>query len=142
MDNDIRRLFAAVATAIGHDLKVGKFDDRLSLQKGCYILNSWGYGPFFKFNMYIHGPYSSSLADEYYRIGDITFTETDVPADRVEDLSHIFEKGLPYAEAYATLMMIRNNSPGASYDGIIKRANELKPHLKEEIEEASASLLV
>jgi len=142
MGNNVRKLFAAVAAAIGHDLNIEKFDDRLSLQKGCYILNSWGYGPDYKFNMYIHGPYSSSLADEYYKIGDITFTETDIPADAVENLHKIFDKGLQYVEAYATLLMIRDNSPNAPSDGIVKRANELKPHLKKEIEEASASLLV
>lgn len=141
MNNDVRRLFAAVATAIGRDLKIDVFDDRLSLQKGCYILNAWGYGPSFKFNMYVHGPYSSSLADQYYKIGDITFRETNIPEKAIRDLHDVFSKGLPYVESYATLMMIRDNSPNATYEGIIKRALELKPHLKKQIEEASASLL-
>ena len=141
MGIDVRRLLSAVATAVGRDLRIKDFEDRLSLQKGVYILNSWGYGPTFRFNMYVHGPYSSTLADEYYRIGDIEVGETNMPEAAIQDLSNIFTKGLGYTEAYATLLMIRNNSPNATYDAIIKRALELKPHLKKEIKEASSSLL-
>ena len=132
---------AAVATAVGHDLKIDKFKDRLAIQKGCYILNSWGVGPMYKFNMYIHGPYSTSLAADYYRVGDINFRDTDVSEDKIEGLRSIFDKGLDYAEAYATVLLIKDTNPTASYDRIYKRALELKPHLSKEVEEASASIL-
>jgi len=141
IDNDIRRLFATVAVAAGHDLDMKEFDDRLTLQKGCYILNSWGYGPKFRYDMYIHGPYSTSLADEYYKIGNIDIGGVDIKSDAIDDLKTIFGKGLHYAEAYATLMMIRDNSPNATYDSMVRRAIDLKPDLKDEIVEASVSLL-
>lgn len=66
MKGETLDLFKAVAAACGHDLKVNEFDDRLTLQRGCYILNSWGFGPFYYFDMYMRGPYSSNLAEEYY----------------------------------------------------------------------------
>lgn len=142
MYDDSRKLLAAVSKAVGHGLNVNDFDDRLTMQKGCYILNSWGFGPMYRFSLYIRGPYSSELADDYYSLGNDVGEITDVPDEAVERLSEIFGKGLGYAEAYATVLLVKNNSPGASYDSIHRRALELKPYLSNEVEEACASLLV
>ena len=141
MEEDVRRLMGAIASAIGRDLKIHTFNDRLAIQKGCYILNSWGFGPKYRFNMYVHGPYSTSLASDYYKIGDITFRETNVPESTIRELKGIFDKGLNYAEAYATVLMIKSSNPDATYDRIFKRALELKPHLSKEVEEACSSIL-
>ena len=142
MYDDSRKLLAAVSKAVGHGLNVNDFDDRLTMQKGCYILNSWGFGPMYRFSLYIRGPYSSELADDYYSLGNDVGEITDVPDEAVERLSEIFGKGLGYAEAYATVLLVKNNSPGASYGSIQKRALELKPHLSSEVEEACSSILV
>jgi len=138
---DTSDLLTAVAIACGRDLKVGEFDDRLTLQKGCYILNSWGYGPRYHFNMYIRGPYSSVLAKEHYKYGTIAGRETDVPEEALSRLAEIFSKGIGYAEAYATVLMIRSNSKDASKEDVLKRAMDLKPRLKAEVAEAAACLL-
>ena len=95
----------------------------------------------YRFNMYVRGPYSTTLADEYYRIGDVTFRDTTVPDEAVDNLRSIFSKGLRYAEAYTTVLMLKNKNPNAPYNRIKERALELKPHLSSEIEEASLSLL-
>lgn len=142
MHGDARKLLAAVSRAVGHELDVDDFDDRLTMQNGCYILNSWGFGPMYRFSLYIRGPYSSELADDYYSIGNNMGGVTDVPDEVVERLSGIFGKGLHYAEAYATVLLVRNNSPGASDDSIRKRALELKPHLEDEVEEACETMLI
>ena len=141
MHNDAKRLLVAVSRAVDHKLDVSNFNDRLTMQKGCYILNSWNYGPKYKYGLYIRGPYSSELADDYYEIKEDMGDYTDVPDEIVAKLSSIFEKGLGYAEAYATVLLIKNNSPGASYDSIHRRALEVKPHLESEIEEACSSIL-
>lgn len=141
MTGDTSDLLNAVAIACGRDLEVGEFDDRLTLQKGCYILNSWGYGPRYRFNMYIRGPYSSELAKEYYKYGTIARRETNVPEEALSRLAEIFSKGIGYAEAYATVLMIRSNSKDASKEDVLKRAMDLKPRLKAEVAEAAACLL-
>lgn len=64
MHNDSRRFLAAVMRAVGHNLDVNDFNDRLTMQNGCYILNSWGFGPRYKYGLYIRGPYSRELADD------------------------------------------------------------------------------
>ena len=90
----------------------------------------------------IRGPYSSELADDHRSLGNEVGGTTDVPDEVVVRLSEIFAKGLSYAETYAVVLLVRNNSPGASYHSIHKRALELKPHLSNEVEEACASLLI
>ena len=142
MYDDSRKLLAAVSKAVGHGLNVNDFDDRLTMQKGCYILNSWGFGPMYRFSLYIRGPYSSELADDHRSLGNEVGGTTDVPDEVVERLSEIFAKGLSYAEAYAVVLLVKNNSPGASYGSIHKRALELKPCLRSEVEEACSSILV
>ena len=134
-------LFTAVAIACGHDLKVNEFNDRLTLQKGCYILNSWGYGPKYPFNMSIRGPYSSELAGEYYKHRVITRGKIDIPEDALSKLAEIYSKGIGYAEAYATVLMIKTNSKDSSSEEVLKRAMDLKPRLKVEVAEAAACLL-
>jgi uncharacterized protein YwgA len=61
-------LISAVAKALGRKLSVTNFRDRLLMQKGCFILNEMGIGPIYSFRMYIRGPYSSDLADDYYTL--------------------------------------------------------------------------
>lgn len=142
MHNDARKLLTAVSKAVDHSLDVNDFNDRLTMQKGCYILNSWGFGPKYDFSLYIRGPYSRELADDYYGLSNDIGCDTDVPEDVVARLRNIFGKGIGYAEAYATVLLIMNNSPGASHESIHKRALEIKPYLEKEVEEACTSLLV
>lgn len=59
---DPRRLLDAVSQAIGYDLDPNLYEDMLIIQKGAYILNSWGIGPKYDFSTYIEGPYSTDLA--------------------------------------------------------------------------------
>jgi len=141
MIDEARNLMSAVASAMNRDLHINNFDDRLYLQKGCYILNSWGFKPNFRYNMYIHGPYSRELADTYYTAGDITTKDTNIPAERITELGNILNKSRSYAEAYATLLMVKNNNPNDSNEKIYKVALNLKPHLKKEMEEAASCLL-
>jgi len=139
--DDTLNLFKAVAVACGHDLMISRFDDRLTLQKGCYILNSWGFVPKYNFNMYVRGPYSSGLADEYYKYDSIKADVTDIPEDAIANLTEIYSKGIGYAEAYATVLMVKSNSKGSSNEDVLKRALELKPRLKTEVSEAASCLL-
>lgn len=138
--NDASNLFAAVSKAADHALSIDEFDDRLLLQKGCYILNCKGYGPRFDFSLYIHGPYSPRLADEYYAHFD-SDGPTDVPDEVIAELREIFSQGIGYTEAYATLMLVINHNPGVSKEAIIERTEGIKPHLKSEIEKAAKCLI-
>lgn len=141
MHNNPGDLICAVEKAIGRNLDVRAFSDCLAMQKGCYILNSWGYEPKYRFSMYIRGPYSSDLADDYYEMGGNVEKSTRILDEDIDRLRSIFERGLDYVEAYATVLLIKESNSNASNGSIKDKAINLKPHLKNEIEEASAYLL-
>lgn len=143
MRNGAGSLIYAVSIAAEHKLDVDKFDDRLMMQKGCFLLNHMGASPSYSFNMYIRGPYSSELADDNFEINRnrIPLDGTDVDADMIGRLSAIFGKGIPYTEAYATLVLAKKYNPRIPAEKVKDMVIGMKPHLKEEIEEASLSVL-
>ena len=133
---DELNILHAVSKAAGRSLDVDDFNDRLIIQKGCYILNSHGYGPRFRFSLYIRGPYSSDLADAYYKHRHELDGPTDIPGSEIEELKCILDKGIRFAEAYSTVLLVKNSSMNPSPEGITKRSLAIKPHLRREIEEA------
>ena len=44
-----------------------EFSDRLKMQKFVYLGESFGYDSGYNYNIYIHGPYSPELAEDYYK---------------------------------------------------------------------------
>lgn len=140
MHNDPSDLIVAVSKALGRKLDRRKFNDRLLMQKGCYILNSWGYGPYYRYGLYIRGPYSSELADDYYEIGRLS-NSTTIPSDAISKLSEIMNKGIEYTEAYATVLLVKRNNPGRTDKEIFDKSLNIKPHLEKEVTEACASIL-
>jgi len=47
-------------------LKLDGFSDRLTLQKRVYLLQHFGIDLGYRYNWYVHGPYSPSLTEEAY----------------------------------------------------------------------------
>ena len=141
MYHDPRSLVAAVAKAAKHELDISKADDRLMMQRGCYILNCWNLGPRYGFDLYVCGPYSSELADDCDELGSFNGFDTDFPDGTVSQLSEIFDEGSEYVDAYATVLLVKNSNPEASFDRILMRCQELKPYLSLELGVAATDLL-
>jgi Uncharacterized conserved protein len=135
-------LISAVALAWGKELKIGNFNDRLVMQKGCFLLNEMGVAPGYNFSLYIRGPYSSDLADDYYEIlGNKPISnDTSVDPKFIMNLSNIMSKGVNYLEAYSTLVLAHRYNPKLETDQLKHFVFTMKPALKKEIEEASESL--
>ena len=140
MHHDPSMLIAAVSKALGRKLDKNRFNDRLIMQKGCYILNRWGYGPEYRYGLYIRGPYSSELADDYYGM-EVSNGPTDVPNHVIDELSGILKKGIGYTEAYATVLLVKENNPTRDNETIMNKALSIKPRLKSEVMEACSSIL-
>ncbi len=79
------------------------------------------------------------LADDYYEMRGEVSGDTDVSESDLFRLKEIYTKSLPYVEAYATVLLLRNSNPGVASNKILDRALELKPHLEKEVREACAS---
>ena len=134
-------LIFAVSKALGRKLDRRKYRDRLIMQKGCYLLNTWGYGPFYRYKLFIRGPYSSELADDYYEVNDLGET-TSIPEEKIAELAKILEKGDRYVEAYATVLLVKANNPGRTNEVIFNKAVEIEPKLISEVKEACDSILI
>ena len=141
MHNDPRNLIVAINRAVGRKLSLRRFNDRLIIQKGCYILNTWGCGPEYEYTQFFRGPFSIDLDDDLKEVvayGDTT----DVSDSDVSRLSEIVSKGSKYVEAYSTLLMIKVSNPDVTDDVIMRQTLSLKPELCKEIMEASSHVLV
>ena len=126
-------MLAAVMKAMGHGTVETAPVDSMAVHVGCYILDRWGFGPWYR---YVRGPYSVELAEDLDLIGDTVPEHTDIPDEAVARLSEMFGKGPGYVEAYGTVLLVAGNSPGASRESILRRALELKPHLEDEVRDA------
>ena len=140
MHNNPSNLIVAVSKALNRSLDKNRSDDRLLIQRGCYILNSWGYGPSYRYSLYIRGPYSSELADDYYDMRGLG-NYTNIPDEAIRNLSAIMNKGIGFTEAYATVLMIKKDNPNRTNDEIYRKALDIKPRLKKEITEACSLIL-
>ena len=86
-----------MAKAIGGRIDPGDPEDRLTMQQGCYILNAWGYGPRYRYDLYIRGPYSRDLAEDLRR--SIRAAERRIRSSReraLEALSRILLVEAPF----------------------------------------------
>lgn len=54
-----------------HKFNVNNFYSRLRLQKYVYLAKFFGFEHEYFYNLYLRGPYSSQLADDYYKLTDI-----------------------------------------------------------------------
>ena len=140
MHNDPSNLMAAVCKAKGRRLNKKRFYDRFYIQKGCYILNRWGYGPEYSYRLFVKGPYSPELANDIDEMGEVTDI-TDIPVDVIRNLSLVLKRGIHYTEAYATVMMVIQNNPRRSNEVILRKSLDVSPRLNKEIAEAYQSIM-
>ena len=141
MNNDPKSLLAAVCKAVGRDMNVANRADLLILQKGCFILNFWGYEPAFDYNVIIKGPYSQDLREICQNLADIRISwETDVSENDILELGRIIKKGADYLEAYSMVLMVVSYNPGISENDTQQFVEEIVPRLKKQFGEVFTSL--
>lgn len=139
MEEDVSSLLAAVSKAMGRVPDTNEPGNCLILQKEVFILNEWGYGPMFDFDVYAYGPFSDELEKVYAGIGSFP-VDTDVPDEVIRSLAEIVRRGPEYLEAYSLLLMIKTSSPESSKDDIMDWAEHIRPRIAHLVREASLSL--
>lgn len=136
----VENLFVAVEKAAGRRLKKSDAEDRLLVQKGCFLLNRWGYGPEFVYDLYVDGPVSRELL-RLFDNRSPGASDTDVPEDAICRLSALISRGPRYLDAYTSLLLAQDANPNASPELIMKLVIDFAPDLADSVEEASASLI-
>ncbi|TRZ53105.1 MAG: hypothetical protein D4S01_01830 [Dehalococcoidia bacterium] len=94
---------------------VEKFEHRLMLQKYVYIAKFFGLNLGYPYSIYLRGPYSSALADDYYELaGKKTidyegFNEKELGGLNAKKLLEVIEgKNSEWLEIAATILSVHN----------------------------------
>jgi len=112
---------------IDFNFNISDFNSRLRLQKYVFIAKFFGLDLGYNFNLYIHGPYSPELANDYYRIGDNLekYEEHSLDFEKDAFIELIRNKNEEWLEAAATILMVSEDS--CKKDIVIKIVQEIKP---------------
>jgi len=93
-------------------LDPNSFDSRLRVQKAVFFLKHLGVKPFteYEFNMYLRGPYSPALAQDYYRLRGVEPTSVDL-GDRADLLRWFMAHRSDWLEVCTSILSIRERYP-------------------------------
>jgi Uncharacterized conserved protein len=86
------------------------FDHRIMLQKYVFIAKFLGWNHRYSYNIYLRGPYSPNLADDYYSLSDPTPFENyndylkDMDLDEFKNV--INEKDIPWLEIGTAILSL------------------------------------
>lgn len=146
----LERLIAflkAIEKIGGKRFTIRTFHDRLWLQKIVYIAKHFGINLEYNYSLYIRGPYSKELADDYYTI-EREFGEDlpniEDPSIEISTLKKLWdfvkERDIGELELIATILMIeskygallRSISPSERDKLLIKAIKSIKPYFTEE----------
>lgn len=103
-----------------------RFNHRLKLQKYVYIARNFGFKAPYGYSLYIHGPYASSLADDYYAIGDFQNEDAVELDERFVKL--VKNKSEEWLELASTVVMIRKRYAEISRHKLTELVQTAKPH--------------
>lgn len=106
------------------------FVHRLKLQKYIFIARKFGFDTSYDYSLYVHGPYSSDLADEYYAITNFDCAKT-IELDS-SFIKLVKNKSKDWLEFAATIIMIKDRYESISIDKLIDLVKSVKPHANRE----------
>jgi uncharacterized protein YwgA len=97
-------------------------------QKLVYFGKTLGLPLDYDFNLYLYGPYSSALADDYFRMGEEEWGsgQIEITASVSSVLDELRKRDDLFLEIAATLHSLKTANPDASYGSIIKAVSDLK----------------
>jgi len=117
--------FIKALEGIGFKFDVNRFNHRLKLQKYVYLARRYGFDLGYHYNLYIRGPYSPELANDYYALKeDMPKEHVDLPEDFFRLVKGKSERWLELA---ATLVMIKERYPDISEEEMINLVIGNKP---------------
>jgi len=107
------------------DFDKDSFVHRLKLQKYVFIAQKLGFHTNYNYSLYIHGPYSTSLADDYYSIGNF---DSEKPTRMKSKFVKITKnKSKKWLELAATIIMIKERHDTINHNKLIDLVKSAKP---------------
>jgi uncharacterized protein YwgA len=105
------------------------FNERLRVQKAVFLLKHLGIAPFtdYDFSLYVHGPYSPTLAADYYDVAKVKAMPMKLEP-RVETLLNWFaSKDERWLEIASSIISIKEKYPRDKNDAIHPLLKMSKP---------------
>ena len=110
------------------------FDFRLKVQKFVYISKYFGWNHSYKYILYIRGPYSSALADEYYNEDILKYSPLEIEGfDSNSFNDFVGGKTIPYLESASTILYYMDIEENFTRSDAIQKLQMIKPHIDSEI---------
>jgi len=140
-----------------HKFNLDDFISRLRMQKYVYLARFFGFDLGYRYNLYLRGPYSPDLAEDYYQLKDRgEWADSSIPAIKFDKFARLVrEKDHGWLEIATTIHFIWESNRslrekyGLSREELktfaIKRTGDVKSHVGkrfiegvfEELEKAS-----
>jgi len=143
--SSLAEILAELSRATSKSYDASSFDSRLRIQKSIYLLSALGVPEVrsYSFSYYLRGPYSPSLAKDYYAIEKTpqARVKTTVPHEKIEIVKECVDRGSGFLEAVSTLHSIAEGNREHGSEEIISHARALKPYLNFHLAEAWQFLL-
>ncbi len=114
---------------------VKSLNGRIRVQKNVYLLKVLRYSPALKYDFtnYIHGPYSTTLANTYYTEGkeklQNSIPDRNLPKSTIDIIKEADDKGIQFLEALTTLISL--STQFVSPSSAVNSAKKLKPYMNE-----------
>ncbi len=120
--------------------KVNIFNNRLKLQKYVFLARRYGFNLRYSYNLYIHGPYSPQLAEDYYALGASAIEPEKITMD--EGFTKLIKKKSDWwLELASTVVMVSERHRDMRDEMMIKLVRNSKPFASEgEVEEVISKL--
>lgn len=110
------------------------FNFRLKVQKFVYIAKYFGWNHSYKYSLYIRGPYSSALADEYYNDDILKYSPLKINGFDLNSFNGFVDgKSIHYLESAFTILYYMDCEENFTRADAIEKLNLIKPHIDSEI---------
>jgi uncharacterized protein YwgA len=140
--SDLSAFLKMLHNKLGFDFNVDEFTDRLKIQKYVFLSKYFGWEHGYSYNLYIRGPYSKELADDYYNLPGIMLSEPieySIPTLDVNGfVDFIHDKDENWLESAATILSVfrynKGKIPEREAAGFaLSRTKELKPKISSDV---------
>jgi uncharacterized protein YwgA len=126
---EVRWLVKFLGTSPKKLAATSAIEDRLRLQKAAFLLNHFGVSPFtnYSFSMYLKGPYSPSLARDYYNLGKTRAARFTLDADHMKTLTWFSSRDTRWLEVASSILSIKERNKGVGKEDVYSVLRLSKP---------------
>ena len=104
-------------------------DFRIKVQKFVFLAKYFGWNNSYSYNLYVHGPYSPSLSDDYYSNDLFKYTPLEISGFNLASFKEFINgKSINYLES-ATTILYKNYNKTKTSDEAIRKLAKIKPHI-------------